>query len=782
MADTQEEIIIIEEGDASGTSVSSTEQSDGETDVESKKSKKKLLLIGGGALLVLSLLGGGGWYFFFHAHGDKEHPAAETNLVPEKPSETVMEPSQLETMIAQANELYANGNSEEALKLFEKIALYSEAISQYNLGVVQLREGDYESALSNFKRSIQNSENRCVSAINAAVCCLHLGREKDFNYYIDLASAYLPQESTSPLYSYYYALVSYYKGHYLEALSALKKPTTEEYQTTQNRMRAKIDALFGSYKDAISALENPLQEEDSFTLGLLYANAGDLNQAQKYLNDAIFQNPKPVQERLALAFVYLKSGSQEEASKLIQANTDAYPNLVYVPYPIKVSLKPSLYNPDELQKYYRQKKHLDKSELYQTLFYYAPFKIFNADQTISLIRKGNANIFIDDVSGAKEYLQNSAVSSNVNFGIAQAIQKALTFKLRDANAQLKELLKTNPQHSILHYNLGLTYAQLGDFPKAYDHFLRSYHLDANNYMAGIFAMMCGELTSKDNPKLSSILKDNLSTEPEKEEFVLYRTLLDMMQNNWPSAGKWLENSYKDRPLYLAMNALIASENGRYDDALGASLKLSKAKKGDILPHLMIIDNQFRNESTKAFASSAMSYLRKQPLNYKDLYFGPQIVRDRMVVMAAMTGQLSYLIERLERELQTTASDTTDILSALAEAYFYSANFEKAYTLYNQLVDVKKIRDEHTLFLAACASIGAEHYENAIALLELSKLKNPDYAETRYALGLLYMQTENNPAASKMFEKMGNKGFISRYFNFEVDTEKLAEEPLKYHPL
>ena len=85
-------------------------------------------------------------------------------------------------------------------------------------------------------------------------------------------------------------------------------------------------------------------------------------------------------------------------------------------------------------------------------------------------------------------------------------------------------------------------------------------------------------------------------------------------------------------------------------------------------------------------------------------------------------------------------------------------------------------------MGAYASIGAEHYENAIALLELSKLKNPAFLETRYALGLLYMQIQNNPAAVIQLAKMGNTGFISRYFDFEIDTEKLSSEPHKYHPL
>jgi tetratricopeptide (TPR) repeat protein len=122
------------------------------------------------------------------------------------------------------------------------------------------------------------------------------------------------------------------------------------------------------------------------------------------------------------------------------------------------------------------------------------------------------------------------------------------------------------------------------------------------------------------------------------------------------------------------------------------------------------------------------------------------------------------------------------MGALAQAYFYNQEFEKSYTLYNKLIDTHKIRDEHTLFMGASASIGAEHYENAIALLELSKIKNPTYLESRYALGLLYIQNRNHPAAVIQLDKMGNTGFKSRNFDFEIDTEKLASEPQNYHPL
>lgn len=781
MAEEQEEIIIIEEADAAGVEKTAADASEAAGGKPSPFKNKRLILIIAGALVLLLAIGGGLTFFFTHSAPEAK-PVEEPVEKASKPAQEIIEPSAIENMIERANYLYANGNPTEALKLYEKIALYSEAISQYNLGVVQLKEGEYKDALENFKRSIANSENRCVSAINAAVCCLNLKREKDFNYYIKMADSYLPQESSSPMYSYYYALINYYKGNYLEALSALKHPTTDEYQTVQNKLRAKISAMYGSFTDAINALQEPFQEEDSFSRGLMYANLGDLQSAKKYLTNALMQNDTSGQEQIALALVDLKLGYHEAASKLIKQTTDALHDDVYAPYPIHVFLKPSLYNPDDIQRHYREHDEDNRKNVYKSILYFAPYKIFNAEQTINYIRKGNANIYIDDIESAKEYLKTSSNASSVDYGIALAIQKALKFRLRDANAELLTLLKRNPQHSILHYDLALTYAQLGDMSKAQEHFLRSYYLDANNYMSGIFAIMCSDMIGKDNPKFVSILKDNLTQEADTEEFTLYRTLLDITQNNFPSASKWLDNHYKERPLYLALNVLIATEMDQKDIARKSAKRLTVIQPKEMLPHLMFIETQFSDLKPKAFASSALNYLKKQSFHYNDLYFGPQITRDKAVLMAVMTGQLTPFIQRLEAILPTTTDNTADIMSALAEAYFYNQDFEKSYVLYNQLIDTFKIRDEQTLFLGACASIGAEHYENAIALLELSKIKNQTYMETRYALGLLYMQTFNNQAAINQFNKMGDTGFVSRYFDFEIDTDKLASEPNNFHPL
>ncbi len=782
MAEAQEEIIIIEEADAGGAgkAASNTQNT---ADEPSSPSRKKRILIGAAAAALLTAGGIGGYLFFGSGPAPQHAPVSVTDEEPSPPPRTdTIEPSELEKMIENANTLYAKGETAEALKLYEKIALYSEAISQYNLGVIQLKEGKYAEALENFKRSIANSENRCVSAINAAVCALHLKQPDTFRYYLELAGAYLPQEVNSPLYSYYYALIHYYKGHYLEAISALKNPTSEEYLTTQTALRAKIASLYGDFSDAAAALETTPQEEDAFSLGLLYANQGNYDKARRYLESASLQNAEPVQENLALAFVHMKSGMHQHAATLIKSLADTYPDKVNLPYPIRVFLKPSLFNPDDVQNVYRKRKHEARSKIYQSVFYFAPYKIFNAAHTVNYIRKGNASIYLDDVEGAKAYLQKSTNLSLIDHGIALAIQKALQFRIRDANQQLLSLLKTNPKHSILHYNLGLTYAQMGDFGKAYEHFLRSYHLDANNYLAGIFALMSSDLIGRHNAKLSSILKENLAKEPLGEESDLHNTLMEIAQINFPSASKWLDHKYRERPFYLGLQALIAAETADGDEAKKASERLVRLQPYDLMPHLLYIDAHFKDQKPKAFASSAINYLKKQSFRYDDLYFGPQITRERAIMMSVMTGQLTGMIERLKNKLQTTAENTADINGALAQAYFYNRQFEEAYSLYNQIIDTHNVKDGQTLFLGASASIGAGHYQNAIALLELSKYKSPELAETRYALGLLYLQIHNNQAAAAQLGHLGNNGFISRYFDFSIDTDKLATEPHKYHPL
>ena len=767
MSEIEEEIVIIEDSHAAELG----DEDANEQKIDEDAKKKKILIFGGAAIaltlvIVIAVL-------LFLTAKDKEEVLSMDFIDKklEEKKEVVVEASRLESMISKANYLYSSGSKRDALSLYEKIATYSEAISQYNLGVAQLKNEQYKIALQTFKKAITNDKKRCVSAINAAVCCLHLKDEDRFRYYIDLAYAYLPSEVNSPLYSYYYTLIKYYNENYLESLSALNNPTSNEYPHVTKHLSAKINALFGNNYNAVESLEKSFLPNDSFSIALLYARIGDLTLAKQYLEESILHNIEPVKAQLALGLIKIKSGLVKSGSKEIKNVTDMFEEEVYKPYPIKVTLKNSLFDSQEAQKNYRQivnKKFMN----YQKIFYFSPYKIFNADKTISSIRKGNANIFIDNIPSAKEYLKKSVSSSNVNFGITLAIKKALKFKIREANADLQKLVKIQPRHSILHYNLALTYAQMGNMIKAHKHFLRSYHLDAKNYLSGVYALMTSQLIKKENAKFKSLLKNAIEEEEHDENMDLYKTLLAISSNDILSMLSWLDNEYKEKPLYLAMNVIISLTLNKSKEAKEASEKLTSLLPNEIISHSMYIDSHFDNLEYKEYAKKIHNYLKVQKFNFDDLYYGPYIVRYTYIQQKLITGRLYFLREQLKSVLDTTKGSKQDLISALALSSIYSKNFEEAYTLYNQLIDDLKVRDAYTLFLGAVASTGANHHGNAIALLELSKMKDTNFLESRYALGLLYLELKNNQGAVIQLARVGDNKFRSEFFNFEIDLDKL----------
>lgn len=775
MAEVQEDIIIIEDSEAAEIDDHSIQNNINNDDKSTDRKKViifSVIAVSLIAIIIITLL--------ILLQPSKSEEIISTELIEEKLQEKEKEPietSKLEDMIAKANYLYSSGSKNEALFLYEQIAQYSEAISQYNLGVAQLKNEQYQLALHTFQKAIKNDEKRCVSAINAAVCSLHLNDKESFKYYIDLAQAYLSHEINSPLYSYYYSLISYYNDNYLEALSSLKNSPSNEYPNIHKNLSVKINALYGNDYDAIEVMEKNFQDYDDFSIALLYARVGDFTQAIKHLNEAILKNIEPAKAQLALGLINLKAGRIASANKEIKNVTDMFPEEVYKHYPIKVHLKESLFDSKKAQKAYRKNLVSTKNLNYQKIFYFSPYKVFNANQTISYIRKGNANIYIDNIESAKEYLKKSASSSNVNIGITKAIKKALSFKVREANKELQELVQIQPKHSILHYNLALTYAQMGNLIEANNHFVRSYHLDAKNYLSGVYAVLTAQIINKENHKLTSILKDSIANEDPSEEINLYQTLLYISENNFLSAVDWLDNDYQQRPLYLALDIIISLKLNILDVAKKSATKLTILLPNDILPHMMYIDANYSELKTTDYASKVSNYLKKQQFNFNDLYYGPYITRYLYIQQNLISGQLYFLRKQLKEVLETTSENTHEIQSALALASLYDKKYEESYTLYNHLIDEMKVRDAYTLFLGAVASTAAGHHENAIALLELSKMKDGSFSESRYALALLYIEIKNNKGASIELSRIHDDSFISKFFDFEIDHNKLYVEKI-----
>ncbi len=763
----EEEIIILETGDDEESIPKKEEKKEEKKTLDKKK---QLIIIGSSIfafLLIIILI------IIISISGSKEPIVSDVNTssiaskLNKKNDFGQFSPSHLENMIKKANVLYEGGNKEEALKVYKRISTFNEAISHYNIGVAKIKENNYKEALESFKKAIDNEEQRCVSAINAAVCALELGESDLFKYYIDLAFTYLPMESNAPLYSYYVGLINYYKNYYYESLAALTNSSSEYYKYEQNYVASKILSSINLDNKAINILEKKSKIDDSLTLGLLYARLGEFKVAKNYLIKANGNTEKPLHLRAALALVHNKLGELESSAGIMnQLYLEQDENATKL-YPIKTTLKESLFNVNVAQTEFDKTLFFDDQRTYSLLFYFAPFKVFNAKQTIDYIRKGSMNVFIDEIGPALSYLKRSSTISKVNISISSGIKKALNHHTEQANQIFLQMIDTYPKHSILHYNLALTYAQMADFTKAYKHFAKSYHLNNNNYLAGAFAIMTGELIKKDITKLKEDVKQSMTNDQSLEESNLFMSLVHLTENNQLSLTRWLESDKKKTPLNLIFDTIIAQKTFNEKAYRQKATILKSILPKDIMANIINFNVKHKKNDIKKYAKAIQIDFRKLDLDHNAFYYGPRIVQESYIKLLQIGGLLYHERNELIKKMQLEKNDVAAIMQTLAYISIYTHNFEEAYILYNKLIDDLKKRDSATIFFAAVASIGANHSENAVALLELAKLTDPKNYESRYALGLLYQEIGNWEGATIQYNRIGNSDFKSKYFSFKV---------------
>jgi len=739
--------------------------------IEKEKKKKKLLIIIIAIFSLLLIIMIVVIVAIKMKHTEKLKPINTAEIVKkliQKENISLFSPSKIDKMIQKANLLYERGEKPKALKIFEQIAIFNESLSSYNMGVAKMKEKNYAQAIVSFKKAIQNREQKCISSINAAVSALHLNKSGLFKYYIDLAYAYLPDDANLPLYSYEMSLINYYKQFYYEALSSLEHPNNKFNIQKQRYLSSKILAYIGNNANAIDALLKINQTYIYFPLGLLYARIGEFKLAKKYLQEALSFTNEPLRIKLALALVENKLGDLKGSADLLDFAYNQNQKKAVSIYPIQVTLKNSLFDVNIAQREFQKNLYFDKQNVYELIFYFAPYKIFNASQSIDYIRKGGMNIFLDKLGPALDYLKASSSISKVNASMAKGIKKALANHIFTANKIFKSLIKDYPSHSILHYNLGLSYAQIGDFKKAYKHFAISYHLDNTNYLAGVFSIFCAQLIKKDVKKLTEDVKSSISIDKNIPGTNLYMSLINLSENNQFSLSRWIETDKKNTPLNLVFDTIIAQKisNEKYFRAKSTELQALLPK--DLMSNIIFFNMKYGGENIKKYAKDIQLRFKDKKLDFSSFYYGAMIARTQYIKLLQISGLLYHERDKLKARLPLEKDDPMALTHTLAYLDIFSNNFEESYVLYNKLIDDFKQKDTNTIFLAATAAIGAKHTANAIALLELSKIIDNTNDESRYALGLLYQEVKNFKGAIIQYKKIKDRNFKSKYFSFRIE--------------
>jgi tetratricopeptide (TPR) repeat protein len=688
--------------------------------------------------------------------------------------EPVINRDKFNSLTKKADKLYIRGDKISAFKAYEKLTQYTYSISYYNIGVSYMKTRDFKKAVLSFKKSIKYEDNLCISSINAAVSSLELGNQRLFEYYINLAYSSLPKSINDPLYDISFALIMYYKKNYFESAVILKNMDIPTYKNIKHNMLSNIFLLLDSNIDSVKHIEKTKKQTPRLLYrGLMYAKIGEYDLALKKLKKAEKLGENLERIVLAIALIYLKQGAYVNASVYLKKAYNLY-NGKNLDFPIKVKFKDSFVSVDHAQKHIFDIIKIPNSKrVYDLLFYFAPYKMFNAGESISYIKRGNKNLYIDNVNRARRNYKQSIDTSVVTGELVKAIKFAINQDIVEANSIFLQLTKRIHEDSTVYYDLGLSYAQLENYKDAYINFRKSFYLDKSNILSGVFTIMTARLLNQ----TSNILTQDVIQSIDKyigdeNDINFYKALLGMADDNINSkALNFLESQKYDTTLKNITALLIAMKSKRYNHAKQVSVKLKQKIPDNVVANILSFYAKNVTLDIKKFAQNSAIFLKNKSLKLDYIYHGPSIARKLYVELTKISGLGFTLRDILKEKVITQAEHTSGVLQALALADLHLGLYEESYVLYNKLIDDFKQADSQTLFFGSVAAMGAKHFANASILLKLASIKDPTNYEAKLALGLLFLQNGNIKSAEAQISAIKSNNFQSEYFDFEIDNKK-----------
>ncbi|MGX2982146.1 tetratricopeptide repeat protein [Helicobacter sp. 23-1045] len=691
-------------------------------------------------------------------------------------STALQKSGEVQSLLQKAALLYESGQVAEALDIYKNISTFSQSFANFNLGVAKLKERNLNDALNAFDGAIQSGENIAAAAINAANIAYQKSDLKKYHYYVNLAQGTLVEWANKPLYSYLYSLVNFYDENYFATLSSLNNPTSQFYSAESALLSAKIYLNFGDEYNALKKLLEVPNIDNRFNIGLLYARMGEFDLASEQISSYL-KDYNTQKANMALALIELKRGNYTQSAEIYNAllEKNSTKDLAKI-YPIKVKISETLLDVSVAQRTFWERNASSQMAMlwhYKILFYFAPFRVFDADSAIAMINEGGVELKMDNLVSASAKFAQGAMKANIDKQITQGLRAILQNNLFDGKKILLDSAKKYPNHPILQYNLGLIYAQLNDFEGARRHFLKAYHLDSNDILSGIFALMCAQLTQTNSTRIANDISANFEEmhfdSPANEAF--YRSLFGYANGN--IIDNFAESSV-DSPLAVALKALYALGTRDSEVIKSAFATLQKRTNDDIVAQILSHLVAHYGKNIKKHSIDLFDFV-KNITHLKQVLGGANFAREIYVYSAFLAGASSYVDKILNDRLLNESGGFSGILQALALNAIYLQDFERAFAYYNELIDAYKVQNSEIYFYAAVSAIGAGNYDNAVALIQLARMDNGANFEARYALGLLHQAMGNLNLASMQFGAINASGFKSDFFDFEIDSSEILND-------
>ncbi len=301
----------------------------------------------------------------------------------------------------------------------------------------------------------------------------------------------------------------------------------------QSSALAVSDSLYivGNYSAAIKILKeiSPATEAVNLHLAKIYNAQGDLDEAEKYYENVLTENPNRILSALELGKLLIRQPKLEKADSLFRGLAERYPENTEFHYQLGVVLE-KLEDSTALDRF-RKVIQLDQSHQ-NALYKLAKNELQNkqyqlaVDYSIMGLERNPGNVSLLSILAQSYYLQ-------------QEYKKA-------AN-EFEKIVKLGQGNEFVYSRLGFSYFRLSDFIKAIDNYKMALNFEDRNsdthYNLGKLYAINGDLKNSEIHLLMAIL---IKKQPVDSEF-LSLGLTYSLQEDYKKALEYFNKSLEENP-------------------------------------------------------------------------------------------------------------------------------------------------------------------------------------------------------------------------------------------
>ncbi len=626
-----------------------------------------------------------------------------------------------------------------------------ELLIKFNTAVLYLEQEKYQHAIALLKQSAKIL--KIPSWLNLGIAYYKL--ESNNNAYLYLKKIYDFKElQFKNKYAYFSACYYLYKltddKKYIEEITTI---STKSKRLTEHEKILLVDTLILQKKYKF-ALDTALKTKSisKLKIAMLYLKLRDYRNAKNYLEKSSAEAKGDVAKNEVLWFQLFRNLKSNDMTNITDTivKIDDRKKIFKINKKLKLEL---FFNKDKFtpKEYFDQVTNLSNNQKLDFMYYFTPFifedyDVMGDDETKGFIIKNQNSI--------SEL--NMMIKYNADF--LNIVKLDPIKRVQVLQSMIDEKYDTK---SYEYYNLGLCYAQVYDYNKAYKYFKKAYNLDHGNKLYSVMTFL-------------TIKKLNIFVDKVFKEFLVKNIM--SKKGSYSYISQYLYKIFEDSSIDLDkksltsvqkksifFRALYFLDNVKKNGILSTEPLLVEFSK-DPLVYLLTLIAREKNENEYLYISRIQDEL---PKIYNNTFLtGSLVITDYYLDILRALG----LFNRTEFNIENI--DTPSYLRTKAIVSLYQGDPNKTIDIIENIQNTYNLQSIDSLYILAAALFSSGQKESAYATLTQIELFYRD-RDAKFLSGIRLIQDMKLNSAQQYFQhKLNGKLIDFRLKNFDNFLESI----------